>query len=388
MKEVSERERDLPPSVIGKLLQLASESRDVISLSVGEPDFETPLPLIKEVAKISRAYKKNKMNHYSAPQGILELREAIAKKLRRENKVHVSPDEVLVTAGSQEALFAGFLCTLDPSEEVILSNPGYLGYIPAIELVNGVPRYVTLRESEGFEMNPDLIRKAVTKKTRVIVLNSPSNPTGTVLRKKVLEEVADIAVDKDLYIFSDEAYEKLIYDDKKHVSIGSFNGMKEYVATFQTFSKSYAMCGYRLGYAAGPKELIEAMNKSIHYMTLCPPHLSQLLGVKALSLPGKYTEQMRKEYDRRRKFLVKRLNELGLRTGMPEGAFYTFSNISSYGKNSGDFAQKLLQKAKVAVVPGTEFGSGGEGYIRCSYATDYKHIEKALERVERFLKRI
>ncbi len=386
MKHISERERDLPKAVIGKLLKIAAERKDIISLGPGEPDFNAPEPIVKEVQKVVRKYKKNRVTHYSAPEGIPQLRKAIAKKLRKENKIKVDPENVLVSAGSQEALFAGLLSALDPTEEVLIQNPGYLGYLPAIELVSGVPRYVKLKEEENFEINPDEIKKNVTKKTRIIILNTPSNPTGTVIRKKVLEEIADIAVDKDLYIFSDEAYEKLVYGGKKHVSIGSLNGMKEYVVTFQSFSKSHAMCGFRLGYAAGPKDLIKAMGKAKHYVTLCPPHLSQYVGVKALSLSNKYVKKMLKEYKGRRDFIVKRLNEIGLTTTMPDGAFYTFSNISKYSKNSYKFANKLLKDTKVAVVPGTEFGKYGEGYIRCSYATDIHLIEKAMKRLEKFLK--
>ncbi|HLC22588.1 MAG TPA: aminotransferase class I/II-fold pyridoxal phosphate-dependent enzyme, partial [Candidatus Nanoarchaeia archaeon] len=266
-------------------------------------------------------------------------------------------------------------------------NPGYLGYLPAIELVSAVPRYVRLKEEENFEINPDRIKKLITKKTRVIVLNTPANPTGTVIRRSILEEIADIAVENDLYIFSDEAYEKFMYGQKAHVSIGSFNGMDKYVVTFQTFSKSYAMCGFRLGYAIGPRDVIQAMQKSIHYITICPPHISQLVGMKALSLSEKYVAQMRKEYYRRRTMIVRRLNDMGLETQMPDGAFYTFSNITRYSNNSQKFAAKLLKETKVAVVPGTEFGRHGEGYIRCSYATDYRLIQYAMDRLEKFLKR-
>jgi len=387
MKEVSERERDLPTSIIEKLTRLAAESTETLSLSIGEPDFDMPRPLVRDFKKIVRRHKQNKLNHYTSGQGIPELREALAQKLKKENKIRCDPKNILVTAGSQQALFAGFLSALDPSEEVVLSNPGYLGYIPAIELVNGVPRYVALKEEEKWVINPDLIRKAVTKKTRIILLNTPSNPTGTILSKKILEEIADIAVDKDLYIFSDEAYEKLTYDGKKHISIGSFNGMKDYTLSFYTFSKSYALCGFRLGYVQGPETMIEAMEKSTHYMSLCAPHVSQLLGVKALAMHPKYIEYMRREYDRRRTYLVQRLNEMGLQTRKPEGAFYAFANISSTKMKSLTFTEKLLKEAKVAVVPGTEFGSAGEGYIRLSYATKYSTIIQAMDRVERFLKK-
>src|SRR3989338_334033 len=334
MKHISERERDLPSSVIGKLLKISAERHDIISLGAGEPDFDTPKPLLKSIKKIVSNYKKNHLTHYSAPEGILELRDALVKKIQRDNKIHTTPDNVLVTTGSQEGLFAGFLATLDPTEEVLIQNPGYLGYLPAIELVSAVPRYVRLKEEENFEINPDRIKKLITKKTRVIVLNTPANPTGTVIRRSILEEIADIAVENDLYIFSDEAYEKFTYGQKAHVSIGSFNGMDKYVVTFQTFSKSYAMCGFRLGYAIGPRDVIQAMQKSIHYITICPPHISQLVGMKALSLSEKYVAQMRKEYYRRRTMIVRRLNDMGLETQMPDGAFYTFSNITRYSNNS------------------------------------------------------
>lgn len=382
MTHISERELQLPDAVIGKLLEIAAEHKEVISLSVGEPDFVTPKPILDYASKIIK-----KATHYTAPQGKTELREAIAKKLKRDNRIKADPDNVLVTCGSQEALFIAILSSLDPSEQVIIQNPGYLGYIPAIELANAIPVSLKLDEEDNFEINPDRIKESIDKKkTKAIIINSPANPTGNVLNKKTLEKIADIAVENDIYIFSDEAYEKLVYD-KKHISIGSLNGMEGYIVTFQSFSKTYAMCGFRLGYAHGPKELIQAMSKSSHYVTLCAPNISQLLGIKALSLPNKYTQKMVDEYNMRRKFIVKKLNEIGLATNMPNGAFYTFSNIKHINKNSLKFSQELLRKSKVAVVPGSEFGQYGEGYIRCSYATDIKLIEKAMDRIEKFVRR-
>ena len=385
MKEVSDREKDMPKGVIGKLLRIASEEPKVISLGPGEPDFITPKPILSRIPKIISNRKNNRVTHYSSPQGVLELREAIAKKLRKDNKIKANPDEIFVTGGSEAALFSGFLCALDPKDRVAVQSPGYLGYIPGIELVSAIPDDVPLREDDNFEIDPDEIRKRIKKKTKVIMLNTPSNPTGTVISKKVLEEVADIAVDNDCYVFCDEAYEKLVYD-KKHVSMGSFNGMKDYVVTFQSFSKSYAMCGFRLGYAHGPKELIKAMAHSMHYINICAPHLSQQLGIEALKLKKKYIDNMLKEYRRRRDFIVKRLNEVGLRTRVPDATFYSFSSIDNFSKDSFKFSNMLLKKAKVAVVPGREFGKYGEGYIRCSYATDYKLIGKALDRIEKVLK--
>ncbi len=384
--EISKRELELPDSVLGKLSGIAAENKNIISISIGEPDFDAPEPLIKAINKIVANYKKNRLSHYSSPTGIADLKELIIKKLKLKNKIHSNLSNILVTCGSQEALFAGFLSALDPSEEVILPNPGYLGYIPAIELVNGVPLYVKLEQENNFELDPHKLREAIDKKkTKVIMLNTPSNPTGNVLSKKILEEIAEIAVENDIYVFSDEAYEDLTYD-KEHISIASLNGMEDYVVSFYTFSKSYAMCGFRLGYAAGPKEIIDAMAKSAHYMTLSPPTISQLIGIEALKLPSKYIEQMRQEYDRRRKFIVNRLNEIGLKTKMPNGAFYTFSDITKVtNKSSLSFSKELLNKANVAVIPGIEFGQFGEGFIRCSYAAKFELIEKAMDRIEKYL---
>ena len=380
MVDISEREQELPDVLIPELLAIAAERKDIISLGPGEPDFLTPKPILD--------YAKNiigKSTHYSAPAGRTDLREALVKKLEKENNIKVNLENVAVGCGSQELLFAAFLASLDVSEEVIVPNPGYLGYVPAIELVDGVPVYVKLEEEENFEFNPERIREAITKKTKVIMVNTPGNPTGTVLSNKVLEEIADIAVEKDIYIFSDEAYEKLIYG-KKHISIGSLNGMGDYVATFHTFSKSYAMAGFRVGYVSGPKPLVDAIIKSKHYMSIAPPNLSQMLAVKALTISKSYITQMVNEYNKRRLYIVKRLNKLGLKTVMPNGAFYAFSNVKHLTSNTLDFARKLLREAKVAVVPGTDFGKYGEGYIRFSYATKMPLIKEALDRIESFLK--
>tara|TARA_Y100000310_G_scaffold265358_2_gene276370 strand:+ start:5328 stop:6482 length:1155 start_codon:yes stop_codon:yes gene_type:complete len=384
MKEVSAREKSVPKGVIQKLLRIAAEEPKIISLGPGEPDFETPKPILKKVNGIIRNHKKNRVTHYAPTEGLPELREGIARKLRKENGI--KGGDILVSTGSQSGIFSAFLSCLDPGDEVIVPNPGYMAYVPGIDLVNAKPVYVSCLEKDCFAVDPDKIKKKVTRKTRVLMLNTPANPTGTVLSKKLLEEIADIAVDKDLYVFSDEAYEKLVYDDKKHVSIGSFNGMRDYVVSFFTFSKSYAMCGFRLGYCHGPKEVIKAMGTSIHYMTISAPHISQKLAIEALKISDRHVNKMKKEYDRRRRFIVNRLNGMGLKTTMPDGTFYAFSNIKKYSNNSSKFADMLLKKAKVAVLPGTEFGKYGEGFVRFSYATDLKLIKKAMDRIEKVLK--
>lgn len=379
---ISEREYELPEDFIERLLKIAVENKSIISLGPGEPDFPLPIPLVKHLKSIA-----NKCNHYSPPKGRIELREALVRKLKKDNKIHTSPENIVVTNGSQEALFTTAAAILDVSEQIIVPNPGFVGYVPAFELLDAFPVQLQLKEENNFELDPDDVKKIIDKKkTKAILINTPSNPTGNVIRKKVLEELADIAINYNLFILSDEAYEKIIYDDAKHVSIGSFNGMEDHVITLQTFSKSYAMCGFRLGYCVAPEKIANAISKEHVFTSICAPTVSQLVGLKALSLPEKYTKEMVKEYDRRRKLIVPRLNDMGLKTIKPKGAFYTFSNIQEYTKNSKKFATDLLNNAKVAVVPGIGFGSHGEGFIRCSFATDYNLIEKALDKMEAFLK--
>tara|TARA_Y100000310_G_scaffold285479_1_gene308959 strand:+ start:4038 stop:5192 length:1155 start_codon:yes stop_codon:yes gene_type:complete len=377
---ISEREAELPDAVIGKLLRIAVEDKSVVSLGPGEPDFPLPPPIVKLVKDFAA-----ECNHYSPPGGREELRKALARKLKRENKIDTSPDNIVVTCGSQEALMLATACTLDVSEQIIIPNPSFLGYLPTFELFNAFPIAIPLKPEDGWSINPDELKKLIDKKkTKAILINTPSNPTGNVLSKKILEEIADIAVDNDLYIFSDEAYEKLTYG-KKHHSIGSFNGMDHNVVTFHTFSKTFAMCGFRVGYAAGPAPLMDAMKKVHIYSTVCAPTISQMVATKALALNKTFLHKMVKEYDKRRKIIVKGLNQIGLKTVNPNGAFYTFSDISQYSTDSYKFAYDMLRKAKVAVVPGREFGRCGEGYIRCSYATDYKKIQEALRRMDKFL---
>jgi aminotransferase len=382
MTDISERELELPDLEIGKLIEIAAEHKEILSLGPGEPDFGLPKPLIDFTKKVA-----GKCNHYSPPGGRHELKEAIIKKLKKENKINASADEIVVTCGSQEALLMAAACTMDVSEEIIIPDPSFMAYMPTIELFNAVPRYVQLKQENDFAINPDDIKKSINRKTKVILINSPANPTGNVLSKKILEEVADIAVDKNLYVFTDEAYEKIVYDGAKHISIGSLNGMKKYAVSFFTFSKTFAMCGFRLGFCVAPKPLAKALTQTHVYTTICAPTISQMVGTKALSLPAKYTNAMVKEYDRRRKMLYKRLNEVNLHCSMPKGAFYFFANIQEYSKDSKKFAREALKKAKVAFVPGRDFGKAGEGYCRFSYATDYKIIEKAMDRLDKYLKK-
>lgn len=383
MVEISEREQELPDLEIEKLIEIAVEHPEIISLGPGEPDFELHQDLVKHTKKVAHL-----VNHYAPAGGLKELREALAKKLKKDNKIKTDPDNIVVTCGSQDALVLGAACCLDVSEQIILPNPGYMAFLSTFSLFNANPRFVELKEEDDYAINPDLIKKAIDKKkTKVLLINSPSNPTGNVMSKKVLEEIADIVVDNDLYVFSDEAYEKILFDNAKHYSIGSFNGMKDYAVTFQTFSKSFAMCGHRLGYVAAPPALAEAIKKTHVLTTVCAPTISQLIGIKALKMGDRHAKQMVKEYDRRRKLIVPALNELGISCPMPKGAFYAFGNIQYYDNSSKRFVLNMIKQAKVAAVPGIDFGTAGEGHVRFSFATDYKLIQKALDRMGPWLKK-
>jgi len=381
--QISERYIHLPSSEFAKIMTIAAEDKSVISLGPGEPDFETPKHIIKYAKKkLSQGY-----THYSSPSGRTGLKEAIMKKLKKQNKIKASSDEIIVTCGSQEALFLATLSLIDPGEKVLVPNPGFLAYIPMVETLSGVPISVPLKEEDGFEFNPDTVKKLIDKRTRILLINTPGNPTGRILKKKTLEELADIAIDNNLVIFSDEAYENFLYDNKKHISIGSLNGMKKHAVTFFSFSKTQAMAGWRLGYAVGPKDIIQPMVKMHIYTTVCAPTISQVAGHKALTSKKGYIEKMRNEYDRRRKLVMKRLEEIpNMECLKPEGAFYAFPNITGLKMSSVKTTDFFLKKAKVLTVPGTEFGKYGEGYIRMSYATSYKKIEEALNRIEKAVK--
>lgn len=382
---ISERFFELPSSEFTQIMKTASEDKNVISLGPGEPDFTTPKHIIRFAKKkLDQGY-----THYSPPQGRLDLRETIAKKLKKDNKINVSPDEIIVTCGSQEALFLATLALVDPGEKIIVPNPGFLAYIPMVESVTGTQLSIPLLEEDGFELDPDKVEELIDNRTQVLLINTPGNPTGRILKKKTLEELADIIIEHDLKVFSDEAYEKFVYDNNKHISIASLNGMKKHVLTFQSYSKTYAMAGWRVGYAAGPKEIIQCMTRMHLYCGLCSPTLSQLAALEALRRSQKCVRDMKKEYDKRRKLIVKRLIEIpNIFCLNPEGAFYAFPNIKDLGMKSSEIAKIFLKKAKVLVVPGTEFGKYGEGYIRLSYATAYKKIEEALDRIEKVIRKL
>lgn len=377
---ISEREKELPISTIGKMLKICEESRSIISLGPGEPDFESPKNIIRAA---QRALGKG-MTHYSPVAGRVEFVEAIIRKLRKENGISAGEENVIVTCGSTEAIMLALIATVDPGEAVMLPDPGFLSYKPTVEVLNGMPICIPLEEGRGFQFDVDVMERIVLpEKTRVLIINTPSNPTGTVLSRKTLEGLADFVVEHGLLVLSDEAYEKLVYGDARHVSMGSLNGMDKHVMTLHSFSKTYAMPGFRLGYACGPEEVVRAMTKLHVFSSLCAPTVSQMAGLEALRGPQAPVERMRKEYDRRRRMMIKRVGEVpGWSCQEPEGAFYVFPNIRSMGMKSLRACEWLLKEAKVATMPGTEFGRMGEGFLRLSYATAYEKIERAMDRIE------
>lgn len=380
---VSEREGELPEIELKKLIKIAVENKEIISLGPGEPDYTPP----KHVIKAAKQALDKGFTHYSPVEGRKELLEEIAKKLKRENSIDVSPEQVCVTSGSNEAIIIALMCTIDPGEEALVPDPGFVAYIPMVEILNGYPKSVPLLFENNFQINTDEMKKLVDKnKTEVIILNSPANPTGTVYSKKVLEEVAQFAVDNNLLIISDEAYEKFVYGSAKHISIGSLNGMGNHVLTLQSFSKTYGMPGFRVGYAAGPKEIIKAMRNVHTYVSLCAPTVSQIAALAALKGPQDSIRKNVSEYDKRRKFIAKRVNEIeGFECREPDGAFYLLAKFN-FEMKSLKLCEWLIKNAKVSAVPGSDFGRYGEGFLRFSYATNFNLIKKAMDRIEKSVK--
>ncbi|MBI2542798.1 MAG: pyridoxal phosphate-dependent aminotransferase [Candidatus Aenigmarchaeota archaeon] len=382
--ELARRTKVIGTSKIEESLRILEQYPEIISLGAGEPDFPAPPNVIESTEKfLERGY-----THYSPLQGRHELREELVKKLKRDNRINSRPEEIIITCGSKEAILLSILTLVNPKEQVIIPDPGYIAYRPIIEMIGGVAKSLQLKEEDDFEIHPENLQKMITKKTKLLIINSPSNPTGTVLTKKVLEEISDIAVDKNLMVLSDEAYEKLIYDDEKHVSIASLNGMEDRVVTTQTFSKTYAMCGFRVGYAVANEKVVKKMKEFKICTTLAAPTFAQLAAIEALRNSSQYVRTMVNEYDRRRKMLVKRLNEIDLNCTTPKGAFYAFPNIKKFKMSSMKFSDALLKRGRVVVIPGTEFGKYGDGHVRMSYATAYEKIEEALTRIERFVSKL
>ncbi|WP_297481386.1 pyridoxal phosphate-dependent aminotransferase [Thermococcus sp.] len=382
---LSDRLELVNPSEIRKLFDLAAGMEDVISLGIGEPDFDTP-GHIKEYAKeaLDKGY-----THYGPNAGLPMLREAIARKLKEQNDIEADPkSEIMVLVGANQAFLMGLATFLKDGEEVLIPSPMFVSYAPAVILAGGKPVEVPTYEENEFRLSVDDLEKHVTKKTRALIINTPNNPTGAVLTRRDLEEIADFAVEHDLIVLSDEVYEHFVYDGVKNHSIASLNGMFERTITINGFSKTFAMTGWRLGFVAAPSWIIEKMTRFQMYNATCPVTFVQYAAAKALEdeRSWKAVQEMRREYDRRRNLVWKRLNEMGLPTVKPKGAFYIFPRIRETGLTDKEFSELMLREARVAVVPGSAFGKAGEGYIRISYATAYEKLEEAMNRMEKVLK--
>ncbi len=380
-KYVSKKARNIPPSGIRKFFDLVLETEGVISLGVGEPDFTTPWHIREAcIYSLEKGFTSYTSNH-----GILELRELVSRCFRKDFDIDYDPiNEILVTTGVSEAADLAFRAVINPGDEVIVPEPCYVSYKPSVFLAGGEPVPLSTCEEDEFRVTSDEIEKSITDKTKALVLSYPNNPTGAVMRKNDLEEIADVANEHDLVVISDEVYDKLTYNGS-HTCFSSLSGMKERSVILNGFSKSHAMTGLRIGYALGSEEIIGAMTKIHQYTMLCAPITAQMGAIEALRNGEEEMRKMVREYDRRRRLIVNGLNKLGLECFEPKGAFYAFPSIKSTGLSSEEFAGRLLKEHKVAAVPGDVFGECGAGYLRCSYATSREELVEALSRIEAFV---
>lgn len=380
-KYLAQNVANLKPSGIREFFDIVATMDDVISLGIGEPDFITPEPILQ--AGI-RALEEGE-THYTSNAGIFELREAIASYLADTYDVTYDPvKEVLVTVGVSEALYLALTAIIEPGDEVIIPTPCFVSYQAEVILAGGTPVEVPGKFEDQFQPDPQAIEEAVTSQTKAIFIGYPNNPTGVVASRETLVEISDIAERYDLVVISDEIYETLVYD-VEHVCFASLPGMKARTITLGGFSKSFAMTGWRVGYAAAPAEILQGLLRIHQYTIMSAPTMSQIAALEALTAGQQYAEEMHAEYNQRRKLIVNGLNAIGLETFEPHGAFYAFPEVSVSGMDEITFARKLLEEEKVAVVPGSAFGAGGEGFVRCSYATSYEEIEKAVRCMDRFL---
>lgn len=378
---LSKKVETIQPSGIRKFFDIVSEMEDVISLGVGEPDFDTPWHIRDE-----GIYTLEKgRTFYTSNSGLKELRVAIAEYLRRRFEVSYDPlHEILVTVGGSEGIDVALRAMLDPGDEVLIPEPCYVSYVPCVVLADGVPMTIELKEENQFRLTKEELLAAITDKTKILVMPFPNNPTGGVMRREDLEEIAQVCIEKDIYVLSDEIYSELTYG-ADHVSIASLPGMKERTLLINGFSKSYAMTGWRLGYICGPQVIVEQMTKIHQFAIMCAPTNSQYAAVEALRHGDADVAQMRTAYDQRRRYLMHAFKEMGLSCFEPFGAFYVFPCIKEFGMSSDEFATRLLEEEHVAVVPGSAFGACGEGFVRISYAYSLENLKLAMERLNRFV---
>lgn len=381
---IADKVKNIKPSGIRKFFDIVTEMKDAISLGVGEPDFDTPWHIVEEGIY---ALEKGK-TFYTSNSGLKELREEISNYIYRTQKIKYCPqEEVLVTVGGSEAIDIGIRAMVNDGDEVIIPQPSYVSYEPCTILAGAKPIIIELKAENEFRLTPEELQVAITDKTKILVFPYPSNPTGAIMERDDLEEIVKIIIKNNIFVISDEIYSELVYKGK-HVSIASLEGMRERTLLINGFSKSYAMTGWRLGYACGPKELIEQMTKIHQYAIMCAPTTSQYGAIEALKNGDKDVEYMRSSYNQRRRFLMNAFKEMNIECFEPYGAFYVFPSIKQFGMTSEEFATKFLQEEKVALVPGTAFGDCGEGFLRISYAYSLDTLKLAMEKLEKFVKRL
>jgi len=379
----SQRALNIQPSGIRKFFDIVATMKDVISLGIGEPDFDTPEPIV--AAGVSKLQAGE--THYTSNSGLIELREALNLHMAKLYDVAYDPEmEILITVGVSEALYLAMAATLDPGDEIIFAEPCFVAYDSTAKMVGATPVMVPTTPETEFQVTAEAIEAAVTDRTKALLIASPNNPTGAVIERERLLAIAEVAAKHDLVVISDEIYDRLVYG-MTHTCFASLPGMRERTIVLQGFSKDYAMTGWRVGYLAAPAALAAEMRKLHQYLIMSAPTSSQWAALKALEVGESYVEAMRAEYNRRRQLIVSGLNDLGLTCTEPKGAFYAFPSIKSTGMSDEEFAEKLLLEEQVAVIPGSAFGPSGAGFVRMAYATAYDKIEIALERMGRFIAR-
>lgn len=371
----------LKPSGIRKFFDLLDSMQDVVGLTVGQPDFVTPWHIREAAIESLQAGK----TYYTSNAGIPQLRGEIAKYLDRRFGLKYSGDEVLVTVGGSEAIDLAIRACVTPGDEVIIPTPCFVCYEPIVRLAGGIPVILETRYEDKFKVNPEMLKKAITQKTKMIVLAYPNNPTGAIMTKEELEDIAALVRDTNIVILSDEIYAELTFG-RRHVSIATLPDMRERTIIASGFSKAYAMTGWRMGYIAAPCEIFAQILKIHQYCIMCAPTTSQFAAIEAVKNGDEDIERMKEEYDRRRRYLLKNFADMGIECFEPEGAFYAYPNIGKFGLSSEEFCQRLLNEKRCAIVPGTAFGDDGEGFARISYAYSIKHIDSALERIDAFIK--
>ena len=376
---------EIEPSGIRKFFDIVSEMKDAISLGVGEPDFDTPW-IVRDEGIYSLQQGKT---FYTSNSGLKELRVEITRFLKRKYGLTYDPvSETLITVGGSEAIDLAMRAMLDPGDEVLVPQPSYVSYVPCVRLAGGTPVVIELQAENQFRLTREELAAAITPKTKILVMPFPNNPTGAVMERADLEAIADLIIDNDIFVLTDEIYSELTYTTEGHVSIASLPGMRERTVYINGFSKSHAMTGWRLGYACGPEVIIQQMLKIHQFAIMCAPTTSQYAAVKAIRDCDGDVLRMREEYNGRRRYLMHRFRKMGLSCFEPYGAFYTFPCIKEFGMTSEEFASRLLEEEKVAVVPGTAFGACGEGFLRISYAYSLEQLKEALDRMERFIGRL